>query len=255
MNLTDSHCHLDFPDSDADALVVAAGKAGVSRLLTVSVKLSDAAPVRIAERFSNVFASVGVHPEYAAEEEPYLSPEALYSAAEHPKVVALGETGLDYHYNADTKAAQRRVFHLHLKAAKQLKLPVIIHSRDAEDNTLEILRSEQSPVLKGVLHCFSSKAFLALEAVKMGFYISASGIVTFSKADELRRTFEQIPLDRLLVETDAPYLAPVPYRGQANQPAYVVKTAEMLAKIKGISLEELAKATTDNFLTLFKKAE
>lgn len=254
MNLTDSHCHLDYPDTNTDAVIAAAEKAGVSRLLTISVKLSDIAPVRIAERYPNVFASVGIHPEYAAEEEQGATLEALCAASSHPKVVGFGETGLDYHYNSDTKEAQKRMFRMHLKAAKKTGLPVIIHTRDAEEDTLDILRSEATPSLTGVLHCFSSKVFLAEEALKLGFYVSASGIITFNKAEELRQTFKNVPADRLLVETDAPYLAPAPFRGKTNEPAYVIKTAEKLAEIKGMSLEELAGATTRNFLNLFKKA-
>lgn len=146
------------------------------------------------------------------------------------------------------------MFRIHLKAAKKTGLPVIIHTRDAEEDTLEILKSEASPSLKGVLHCFSSRAFLATEALKLGFYVSASGIITFGKAEELRQTFKEIPLERLLVETDSPYLSPVPFRGKTNRPSYVVKTAEKLAEIKGISVEELSEITTRNFLTLFGKA-
>lgn len=254
MNLTDSHCHLDYPETDADALIKAAEEAGVSRMLTISVKLSDFSPVRIAERYPNVFASVGIHPEYAAEEERKTTFEALCLATNHPKVVGLGETGLDYHYNSNTKEEQKRLFRLHLKAAKATGLPVIIHTRDAEEDTLDILKSEATPSLSGVLHCFSSEAFLAEEALKLGFYISASGIITFNKAEKLRQTFKNVPEDRLLIETDSPYLAPVPFRGRANEPAYVVKTAEKLAEIKGISVEKLAETTTRNFLTLFKKA-
>lgn len=254
MNLTDSHCHLDYPDTNIDEAVQEAEQAGVTRLLTVSVKLSDPSPVFLSEKYPNVFASVGVHPEYAAEEEEGTTVEALCRASQHPKVIGFGETGLDYHYNSDTKEAQKRLFRIHLKAAKKTGLPVIIHTRDAEEDTLEILKSEASPSLKGVLHCFSSRAFLATEALKLGFYVSASGIITFGKAEELRQTFKEIPLERLLVETDSPYLSPVPFRGKTNRPSHVVKTAEKLAEIKGISVEELSEITTRNFLTLFGKA-
>lgn len=256
--LIDSHCHLDYEaDLTAQAQIVSRAKlAGVAYMATIGVKLTTAPQIiDTAARYDNVFAVVGVHPEYAQEEKPFTDVDALCRAAAHPKVIGLGETGLDYYYNADTKEAQRELFALHLRAAKKARVPVVIHTRAADEDTIEILKQEADDDLTGVLHCFSSGEKLARTALDLGFYLSASGIVTFKKSAALRDIFKGVPLNRLLVETDSPYLAPEPYRGRVNEPSYVVKTAEKLAEIKGVSFEELANATTENFFTLFAKAK
>ena len=256
--LVDSHCHLDYEaDAAAQAQIVSRAKmAGVAYLATIGVKLTTAPQiVETASRYDNVFAVVGVHPEYAREEKPFTSVDALCRAAAHPKVIGLGETGLDYYYNADTKDAQQDLFVLHLRAAKKARVPVVVHTRAADEDTIRILKQEADENLTGVLHCFSSGEALARTALDLGFYLSASGIITFKKSAALRDIFKDVPLNRLLVETDAPYLAPEPYRGRVNESSYVVKTAEKLAEIKGVSFEELANATTENFFTLFAKAK
>ena len=256
--LVDSHCHLDYEaDAAAQAQIVSRAKmAGVAYLATIGVKLTTAPQiVETASRYDNVFAVVGVHPEYAQEEKPFTSVDALCRAAAHPKVIGLGETGLDYYYNADTKDAQQDLFALHLRAAKKARVPVVVHTRAADEDTIRILKQEADENLTGVLHCFSSGEALARTALDLGFYLSASGIITFKKSAALRDIFKDVPLNRLLVETDAPYLAPEPYRGKVNESSYVVKTAEKLAEIKGVSFGELANATTENFFTLFAKAK
>lgn len=256
--LVDSHCHLDYEaDAAAQAQIVSRAKmAGVAYLATIGVKLTTSPQiVETASRYDNVFAVVGVHPEYAQEEKPFTSVDALCRAAAHPKVIGLGETGLDYYYNADTKDAQRELFALHLRAAKKARVPVVVHTRAADEDTIRILKQEADENLTGVLHCFSSGEALARTALDLGFYLSASGIITFKKSAALRDVFKDVPLNRLLVETDAPYLAPEPYRGKVNESSYVVKTAEKLAEIKGVSFGELANATTENFFTLFAKAK
>lgn len=257
MAFVDSHCHLDFPDfsKEIDQILERALSVQVTRLLTIGTKISDAdLVIGLAEKYPYVFASVGVHPEYAEAELSSVSCELLCSYANHPKVVGFGETGLDYHYGSSNKKEQQELFRRHLKAAKQTGLPVIVHSREAEEDTIRLLQEEYDSSLKGVLHCYTSKPELALAGLELGFYVSASGIITFNKAEELRETFKKIPLDRLLIETDAPFLAPVPYRGKRNEPSYVVKTAEKLAVLKGVSLDEIEKQTTENFLNLFSKA-
>lgn len=256
--LVDSHCHLDYEaDAAAQAQIVSRAKmAGVAYLATIGVKLTTAPQiVETASRYDNVFAVVGVHPEYAQEEKPFTSVDALCRAAAHPKVIGLGETGLDYYYNADTKDAQQDLFALHLRAAKKARVPVVVHTRAADEDAIRILKQEADENLTGVLHCFSSGEALARTALDLGFYLSASGIITFKKSAALRDIFKDVPLNRLLVETDAPYLAPEPYRGRVNESSYVVKTAEKLAEIKGVSFGELANATTENFFTLFAKAK
>ncbi len=255
----DSHCHLNFPDfkGKENEIVNNAKRLGIERFLTACTRLSELPElIELTRKFPEVFASVGIHPEYAAEQgENETSVEELVSLSDDAKVVAIGEAGLDYHYGAaETRQAQRDLFRIHLRAAKAAKLPIIIHTREAEDDTIALLEEEKSPDLTGVLHCFSSERRLAEKGLELGFYLSASGIITFKSAQELRDIFSAAPLDRLLVETDAPYLAPVPYRGRANEPAYVIKTAEMLASLKNIDMNELQKRTTENFFTLFSKA-
>lgn len=255
--LVDSHCHLNFPDfkgKEAE-IVNSAKQVGIARFLTACTRLSEVSELlELTRTFPEVFASVGIHPEYAAEQ-GNVSVGDLTALTTDAKIVAIGEAGLDYHYGSpETRQAQLDLFRIHLKAAKAAKLPIIIHTRDAEDDTIALLEEEKSPDLTGVLHCFSSQRKLAEKGLELGFYLSASGIITFKSAEDLRDIFSDVPMNRLLVETDAPYLAPVPYRGRKNEPAYMIKTAEMLASLKGVSIDELQKRTTENFFTLFSKA-
>ncbi len=259
MFFVDSHCHLNFPDyqSEQDKIIEQAEKAGIGRFLTVGTKLEERPDlIALTRRNPHIFASVGIHPEYAAEQGgKTLSPQDICVAANDPKIVAIGEAGLDYHYGAEeTHEAQKTLFRIQLKAAKQAGLPIIIHSREAEDDTIALLQEEAGPDLRGVLHCFSSREKLAQAGLELGFYISASGIITFKSAEELRCIFKSIPMDRLLIETDAPFLAPVPFRGRRNEPAFMIKTAEALAELKEVSLDQLRHQTTENFFTLFSKA-
>lgn len=255
--LVDSHCHLDYleKDEDLDEVVGRARRAGVGTLVTICTKLSEFARVRaIAERFDQVYCSVGVHP-HEAEKEGQEDPARLIELADDPKVVGIGETGLDFYYEHSPRAAQERSFRAHIAAARETGLPLIVHARDADDDTLRVLQQEYAGgPFSGVIHCFTAGPALAEAALALGFYISIAGILTFKKADELRETIRQVPLERLLVETDSPYLAPVPKRGKRNEPAFVVHTAEKLAEIKGIETAALAAATTGNFHRLFAKA-
>lgn len=257
--LIDSHCHLDYLERDGRDLteiVATAQRAGVERLVTICTKVTEFERVRaIAERFEPVTCSVGIHP-HEAGAEPETSTEQLVDWAQHPKVVGIGETGLDYFYEHSPRDAQQKSFRAHIRAARTTGLPLIVHTRDADEDTIAILReeAEEGGPFPGVIHCFSSSKWLGEEAVKLGLYISISGILTFKKAEELRDAVRDLPLDRLLVETDAPYLAPVPKRGKQNEPAYVVHTAAALAELKGVSEAELAEVTTRNFRTLFAKA-
>ena len=254
--LVDSHCHLDYlaKDGDLEAIVERARAAGVARMLTISTKLSEFDGVRaIAERYDDVFCSVGVHPHEAAEE-GQANPDRLIVLAAHPKVVGIGETGLDYYYEHSPRAAQQESFRAHIRAARETALPLIVHSRDADEDTVSLLREAHAEgPFTGVIHCFTAGPALAEAALELGLYISIAGVVTFKKAEELRETVSQVPLGRLLVETDAPYLAPVPMRGKRNEPAFVAHTAERLAALKGVSPETLAQATSENFGRLFDK--
>lgn len=254
--LVDSHCHLDFPDfaEDLDEIVARAERAGVGLMLTICTHVSRFETIAaVAERYPSVYCTVGIHPHEAAKE-PEMTAETLVAlAASRPKVVGFGETGLDFFYEHSPRAEQEAQFRAHIAAARQADLPVVIHTREAEADTVRILRDEMaSGPFRGLLHCFSSSQALAEEAVEMGLYISLSGIITFKKADALRKTVAALPLDRLLVETDAPYLAPVPQRGKRNEPAYTVHTARCVAEIKGLSEEQVATATTENFFRLFQ---
>lgn len=256
--LVDSHCHLDFPElaSDATGVVARARNAGVGHMLTISTKLTTFEKVRaIAETFDHVSCSVGIHP-HEAGAEPAADVDRLLTLADHPKVVAFGETGLDYFYEHGPRDAQASSFRVHIGAARAAQLPVIVHTRDADEDTARILAEEQAKgTFPGVIHCFSSGAELAEKTLEMGFYLSFSGIVTFKKADALRDVVRKTPLERILVETDSPYLAPIPHRGKTNEPAYVVHTANLVADLKGVTREELAQATTANFFRLFSKAK
>jgi TatD DNase family protein len=252
--LVDSHCHLDFPDfaTEREAVIGRARAAGVGAMLTIATRLDEFPGVcAIAEAETDIWCSVGAHPHEAADHAD-LSPDRLIALAAHPKVVGLGETGLDFHYDLSPRPVQERVFRTHLAAARATGLPPIIHAREADDGIARILAEERSP--PGVLHCFSSGRGLAEAALALGFYISISGIVTFKNAGELRAIVRDLPLDRLLVETDSPYLAPVPHRGKRNEPAFVVATAAAVAALKEIEPAALAAATTANFFRLFVKA-
>jgi TatD DNase family protein len=256
--LVDSHCHLDFPDfaSELETVLARARQAGVGHFLTIGTALKRFPGVRaVAETAPDIHCTIGVHPHDAAEE-PLAGPDVLLKESLHEKVVGFGESGLDYYYNHSPRDAQIANFRAHIAAAREAKLPLVVHTRDAEDDTIAILREEQEHgAFAGVIHCFTGTARLAGAALELGFYISVSGIATFKKSDVLRATLKEVPLNRLLVETDAPYLAPQPARGKRNEPALMVHTAAMLAELKGVSSEEIANATTDNFFRLFAKAK
>lgn len=254
--LVDSHCHLDFPDfaEERDAIVARARAAGVGRLVTISTRVKQFKQIlEIAEQYEDVFCTVGTHPHNAAEEVE-IAPEEIERLAAHPKVVGIGEAGLDYFYDKAPRDVQALVFRNHIGVARQTGLPLVIHARDADEDVAAILEDE---VGKGsfpfVLHCFSSGRRLAERGVGLGGYVSFSGILTFRKSEELREIARDLPADRLLVETDAPYLAPVPFRGKRNEPAYVAHTASVLADVRGISADEVAALTTANFFRLFSK--
>jgi TatD DNase family protein len=254
--LVDSHCHLDFPDfaAELDSVVARAREAGIARMVTISTRVRrHDAVLAIAERFPDVFCSVGTHPHYAHEELD-LTPADLVARTRHPKVVALGETGLDYHYDNSPRDAQARGFRNHIAAARETGLPLVIHSREADDDTARILEEEtgQGP-FPAVLHCFTGGRDLARRAIALGHFISFTGILTFRNSEALRTIAAELPADRMLVETDAPYLAPGRWRGKRNEPAYVVETAKVLAETRGVALEEIAGQTTENFFRLFAK--
>jgi len=250
--LIDSHCHLDF-DGLSNRLpeVLAAMAANdVAGCMTIGVTLEEAPQVlSIAQAHEQVFASVGVHPEYADHQEPDV--ETLCVLAQHPKVLAIGETGLDYHWHKDRPEWQRERFRVHIRAAKLLNKPLVIHTREAAEDTLTILKEEGASAVGGILHCFTESLAVAEDAIALGFYISISGIVSFKKAEQVYEVARSVPLDRLLVETDSPYLAPVPYRGKPNEPAYVRHVAEAIADLRQISYAEVAEASSRNFLKLF----
>jgi TatD DNase family protein len=254
--LIDSHCHLDFPDFSAelDAVVARARAAGIERMVTISTRVHRHSEVlAIAERFPDVFCSVGTHPHYAHEELDVTAAE-LVRRARHPKIVALGEAGLDYHYDNSPRDAQARGFRTHIAAARETGLPLVIHSREADDDTARILEEEtgQGP-FPAVLHCFTGGPDLARRAIALGHYVSFTGILTFKNSGALREIAAGLPTDRILVETDAPYLAPGRYRGKRNEPSYVVETANVLAEVRGVPFDEIARQTTDNFFRLFAK--
>ncbi len=254
--LVDSHCHLDFPDfeGEVEALVERAGEAGVGCMVTICTRPRQAeAVIAMAERHDSVFCAIGLHPHHV-EAEGIPEEGGLAAFAEHPKVVALGETGLDYHYDRSPRDLQQESFRRHIRAARRGEVPFIVHSRNADIDTAAILEEEAAGRVPGVMHCFSSGQALADKALELGLYISLSGIVTFRNSEALREIAADVPLDRLLVETDAPFLAPVPMRGKRNEPAYVVHIAAVAAQLKGVSKETFAAASTDNFFRLFPKA-
>jgi TatD DNase family protein len=253
--LVDSHCHLNFPElvSNMPAIRQAMADHQVGHALCISVNLREYPQVlAVAEAHANFYATVGVHPDY--EDEPALSVEQLVELAKNPKVIGIGETGLDYFRLTGDLEWQRERFRTHIKAAIQVDKPLIIHTRSASEDTLRIMREEQADLVGGVMHCFTESFEVAKQAIAMGFYISFSGIVTFKNALALKEVAKHVPLDRILVETDSPYLAPVPYRGKTNQPAYVRYVAEEIAQLRGIDYDILAESTTDNFFKLFKHA-
>jgi TatD DNase family protein len=256
--LVDSHCHLDFPElaAEEDAVVARARAAGVGAMLTIGTRLDGFDKVRaVAGRHANVWCSVGVHP-HEAKEEGQRTPDRLLALSRDPKVIGIGETGLDYFYEHSPRDEQAASFRAHIAAARESGLPLIVHTRDADDDTAAILREEmQVGAFTGLIHCFSAGRGMAETALALGLSISISGIVTFKAADELRAIVRDIPLDRLLVETDAPYLAPVPRRGKRNEPAFVAYTAAKVAELKGVAIAELERATTDNFFRLFTRAD
>lgn len=256
--LIDSHCHLDFPElaGDEPGVLARARTAGVAGMLTIGTRLDQFERVlAIAERNDNVWCSVGVHP-HEAKDEGQRTPDRLIEAARHPKVVGIGETGLDFYYEHSPREEQAESFRAHIAASRATGLPLIVHTRDADSETGDVLEEEHSKgAFPGLIHCFSSGPEVARRALALGMYISISGIVTFKAADSLRAIVRDIPLDRLLVETDSPYLAPVPKRGKTNEPALVAYTAARVAELKGVSVADLEIATTDNFFRLFVKAE
>jgi TatD DNase family protein len=254
--LVDSHCHLDFPDfaNDLDAIVMRAEGAGIGRMVTISTRVREQAKLlAIAERFPNVYCSVGTHPHYADEEDGITASE-LIALTQNTKVVALGEAGLDYFYEHGSRDAQARGFRTHIAAARATGLPLVIHTREADEDCGRILEEEMAKgAFRAVLHCYTGGRELAMKAVALGLYVGFTGILTFKKTDALRALAAELPEDRILVETDAPYLAPGKFRGKRNEPSYVVETAKVLADTRGVSVEEISRQTTENFFRLFSK--
>lgn len=252
--LVDTHCHLHWLSEahnlPLEDLMKNAQDFGVEHFLCVAITYDDVPTIlALAEQYPNVYASVGLHPNEPREKEP--SVDDLVKTAQHPKIIAIGETGLDYYRTQGDHTVQQARFRRHIQAAKISKLPLIIHTRDAAEDTLRILKEESADEVKGVMHCFTENYSVAEKAMELGFYISLAGIVTFKNATVLHEVAQKVPLNRLLLETDCPYLAPVPYRGKPNQPAYVRYVAEKIAELKNITLEEVAVQTTQNFFELF----
>jgi TatD DNase family protein len=256
--LVDSHCHLDFPAlaEERDGVLARARAAGVGVMQTIGTRLDTFEQVvAIAETNPDVWCSVGVHPHRVAKEPPD-GPGELLSRAAHPRVIGIGESGLDYHYDHSPRDVQAEVFRTHIAAARESGLPLIVHTRDADQDTADQLRAAMGEgPFSGVIHCYSSSPELGFAAIDMGLYLGLGGILTFKRSDQLRATVRDLPLDRLLLETDAPYLAPEPFRGRRNEPAHVAYVAAALAEVKGLSLREVEAATTDNFFRLFTKAK
>ena len=254
--LVDSHCHLDFPDfrDELDGVVARAKAAGIGRLVTISTRVRRQPDlIAIAERFPDVYCSVGTHPHHA-DEELHITAAELVERTRHPKVVAIGEAGLDYHYDNSPRDAQEQGFRAHIAAARETGLPLVIHAREADDDMADILEEESGKgAFPAVLHCFTGGARLASSAISLGFYVSFTGILTFKNSQALRDIAKDLPADRILVETDSPYLAPGKYRGKRCEPAYVVETAKVLAETRRVSPDDIARQTTDNFFRLFSK--
>lgn len=257
MKLIDSHCHLNYAGlvERQDEVLASARERGIGGFLNISTRQKEWSDIiATAERNTDVWATVGVHP-HEADAHPDLGSSALVNAASHPRVIAIGECGLDYYYDKSDRGAQRERFQAHIEAARDAGLPLVVHTRDAEEDTAEILTREVGKGgVTGVLHCFTGSADLARKGLDLGFYVSISGIVTFKNAQDLQETAKAIPLDRLLIETDSPFLAPVPHRGQTCEPAFVADTAAFLAELRSEPLDQLAEATTANFFRLFSKA-
>ena len=255
--LVDSHCHLDFDvfDEDRQETIQRARNAGVATMVTICTRVTRFDEIRaIAESDENIWCSVGIHP-HQAEEEPVISVDDLVSRAAHPKVIGIGETGLDYYYDNSPRELQETSFRTHIAASRETGLPLIVHTRDADDDMADILEDEMGKgAFPGVLHCFSSGRQLAERALDIGFYISLSGIVTFKNAQDLRDIAKDVPVDRILVETDSPFLAPIPNRGKRNEPSFVVDTAAKVAELQDVDKDALSIASTENFFRLFNKA-
>ncbi len=256
--LVDSHCHLDFPElsSQIDDVMARAAANDVGIMQTICVQMSKFPQVlAVTEKFDNVYCSVGVHPNHVADEE-LVAAEEIIEKTSHAKVIGIGETGLDYHYENSPRDLQQKSFRTHIKAARETGLPIIVHTRAADDDTIEILSEEMKKgQFTGLIHCFSTSRKLAEKAIELGMYISISGIVTFKKATELQEIVTDLPLEKILVETDAPYLAPMPHRGKTNEPAFTLHTAQFVADLKQCSLEKIAEITTNNFFDLFAKVK
>jgi TatD DNase family protein len=254
--LVDSHCHMDFPDfaSELDAVVARARAAGIARLVTICTRVRKFPQVlAVAEKFPEIFCSVGTHP-HNAHEELDIDAKALIDLTKHPKVVAIGEAGLDYHYDKSPRDAQAQGFRQHIQAARETGLPLVIHSREADADMARILEEETGKgAFPAVLHCYTGGRDLAFKAIELGLYIGFTGILTFKNGQDLRDLAKDLPAERILVETDAPYLAPLPYRGKRNEPAHVVETAKVLAATRGVSVDDIARQTTENFFRLFGK--
>ena len=254
--LVDSHCHLDFPDfaAELDAIVGRAREAGVQRMVTISTKVKKHDQIlAIAEKYADVFCSVGTHPHHASSELD-VDAKVLIGMAKHPKIVAIGEAGLDYHYDTGPRDDQLKSLREHIVAARETGLPLVIHARDCDADMAAVLKEEVALApFKAVLHCFTAGAELARTAIDLGLYIGFTGILTFKSSQSLRDIAKALPADRILVETDSPYLAPVPYRGKRCEPAYVAETAKVLAETRGVSAAEIARQTTENFFRLFDK--
>jgi TatD DNase family protein len=254
--LVDSHCHLDFPEfaAERDAIVARARAAGIGRMLTISTRVKRQTEiVEIVERYPDVFGTVGTHPHHV-DEEMDVTAETLIALTKHPKIVAIGEAGLDYHYDTGPRENQAKSFREHIDAARKTGLPLVIHSRECDADMAAILREEAGKgPFTAVLHCFTGGRDLAFTAVELGHYVGFTGILTFKNSADLRDIGKALPADRILVETDSPYLAPVPYRGKRCEPAYVVETAKVLADVRGVSADEIARQTTENFFRLFSK--
>lgn len=255
--IVDSHCHLDFPDFDGklNETVAYAAEHGVRYMQTICTRVSEFEKIyAIAENRANIWCSVGQHPNNVAMD-PLCTEEELLNYCARPKTIGIGETGLDYYYDSAPKDAQIASFHTHIAASQKTKLPVIVHTRDADDDTIDILRKENAKTpFPFLIHCFSTEQKLAEAALECGGYVSVAGIVTFKNAEPLRKALEVVPLERLLAETDSPYLAPVPHRGKRNTPAFTAHVVEKIAELKNVSFEEAARVTTDNFFRLFSKA-
>ncbi len=254
--LVDSHCHLDFPDfaGDLDGIVARAAEVGIGRMVTFATRVRLLPQlVAIAERFANVYCSVGTHPHHADEEDG-ISPDELAELTRHPKVVALGEAGLDYFYDNGSPQAQARGFRAHIAAARATDLPLVIQTREADEDCRRILEEEMARgPFRAVLHCYTGGRELAMRAIELGLSISFTGILTFKKSEALRALAAELPADRIMVETDSPYLAPGKFRGKRNEPAYVVEVAKVLAEVRGVSLAEISRQTSENFFRLFSK--